>query len=202
VFRVKFLGLPEGDYDYYHHWDWLKEEQAETSVEALPAQETPADGTPEPAGDAGGESQAVHEPASQEEEGPGDYSNGRMAIFRQYAKNLDMKGHDRMGVEMDNGEVMVHAHNIYLQTAYDHGIPAGILFILLIVCTAIHSLIYYNNNYENRGLPACLPLAAATGFAVTGLVEWVFHLCNPMSLLFLLCLTALFEQEKDEGQSE
>ena len=42
---------------------------------------------------------------------------------------------------------------------------------------------------------SCLPLAAATGFAVTGVVEWVFHLCNPMSLLFLLCLAPLLERD-------
>ena len=207
VFRVKFLGLPEGDYDYYHHWDWLKDQEAETAgtenAASLPETEGTGAGT-ENAGAqenvSGTETTPEQEPSSEEEEALNDYSNGRMAIFRQYAKSLDMKGHDRMGVEMENGEVMVHAHNIYLQTAYDHGIPTGVLFVILLVCTAIRSLIYYNKNCKNAWLPACLPLAAAAGFAVTGLVEWVFHLCNPMSLLFLLCLTALFEREQDERQ--
>ena len=54
-----------------------------------------------------------------------EYANGRMDIFRAYIGQLNLAGHDDMGAVLPNGELAVHAHNIYLQVAYDHGLIVG-----------------------------------------------------------------------------
>ena len=60
-----------------------------------------------------------------------EYANGRMDIFRAYLKELNLAGHDDMGAILPDGSLAVHAHNIYLQVAYDHGLAVGAVFVLV-----------------------------------------------------------------------
>ncbi|MCM1262404.1 MAG: hypothetical protein NC313_06750 [Butyrivibrio sp.] len=119
------------------------------------------------------------------------YSNGRLDLFKLYISHLNMAGHDDMELRSEDGSVgNVHAHNIYIQVAYDHGIPVGIIFILFILYTFIQSAVYYNKRKEDR-MCSLLPLTVVIVFAVAGLTEWVFHPCNPLTLGLMLALTPL-----------
>lgn len=118
------------------------------------------------------------------------YTNGRLDIFRLYAENLNMTGHDDMGITLPNGSLIVHAHNIYLQTAYDHGIPVGIVFVLFGVGTLVQAVIYFVRRKNDRSC-AALPLALLLSFAVAGLTEWIFHPCYPIAFCLLLSLAPL-----------
>ena len=129
---------------------------------------------------------AQEEPIDDEEAG----SNGRLDIFKVYYRNLNKIGHEDMGLMEPNGHFNVHAHNIYLQVAYDHGIYVGIAFILFGVCTLIQSVLYYRRHRGDR-ICAALPLALLLAFAVSGLTEWVFHPCNYMTCGLLLALAPL-----------
>lgn len=130
---------------------------------------------------------------SQEEEQESDavaYTNGRLDIFRLYFENLNRDGHDEMGITLPDGNLIVHAHNIYLQTAYDHGVPVGVVFILFGFATLIQSALYYKRRKDDRVCSA-LPLALLILFAVAGLTEWIFHPCNPIAFCLLLMLAPL-----------
>lgn len=118
------------------------------------------------------------------------YANGRIEIFTEYIKNLDTKGHDDMWVMREDGETFVHAHNIYLQVAYDHGIYTGIMFLILGVATLIQALIYY---FKKKNTTECAvwPLAILLLFAVAGLTEWIFHPCCPIGFGLLVSLAPL-----------
>lgn len=118
------------------------------------------------------------------------YTNGRMEIFRLYYNNLNKFGHDEMGIMEPNGHYNVHAHNIYLQVAYDHGIYVGAVFILLGVGTLIQAAIYFHRHREDRSC-AVLPMAVLILFAVAGLTEWIFHPCCPIACCLLLVLSPL-----------
>ena len=59
-----------------------------------------------------------------------DISNGRLDIFKAYIENWNLTGHEDMNITMPNGELMVHAHNVYLQVIHDHGVITGLVFIL------------------------------------------------------------------------
>lgn len=124
----------------------------------------------------------------------GDISNGRFDIYKSYWDNLTWDGHEVMSVD---GKIM-HAHNIYLQTAYDNGIAAGIVLVLLNLASVVCAWIYYRKMRHTRR-NACLPLAVATAFLVAGIVEWTFHPCNPFGFVWLLTMAPLlFDMKKEK----
>lgn len=74
-----------------------------------------------------------------------DYNNSvsvRESIYAYYAGHLNLLGHskEQPGFYFGTYTYIHHAHNMFLQVAYDYGIPAGILFLVLCiygVCTSI-----------------------------------------------------------------
>ncbi len=125
----------------------------------------------------------------------GDVSNGRLGLYLAYIKQLNLTGHDQMGVTLQSGEVAVHAHNIFLQTAFDCGIPAGAL-LLLAVFAIFLAAFRYARREGVRNSCALLPFLLVTGFGLTGMVEWTFHFCNPYTIVLLFALAPLLFPEK------
>lgn len=122
-------------------------------------------------------------------------SNGRITIFRSYLKEMNLTGHDEMGAELPNGEIAIHAHNTYIQVAYDHGIIVGILFALLMLTAIISSIYYYSVNKDKEPL-SLMPFAVIIGFSVAGISEWVFQLSNPMTIALMLSIAPLIYKKK------
>lgn len=134
------------------------------------------------------------ENSSQEE--ISDYSNGRMDIFSRYIAQWNATGHDGMGVELEDGSLSVHAHNTYLQVIHDHGLITGAVYLLLGLVTLIQMFRYAAFHLRREGQKekdpyAALPLAIFLAYAVAGLVEWLFHPCNPLGFATLLILAPL-----------
>jgi hypothetical protein len=126
----------------------------------------------------------------QEQEEEDSYANGRLEIFKLYIDNLNRNGHDDMGIMQPDGTFTVHAHNVYLQVAFDHGIFVGVVFLLLGIATLVQAAIYYHRRKEDT-VCALLPLALLILFGVAGLTEWIFHPCCPIAYCFLLTLAPL-----------
>ena len=124
----------------------------------------------------------------------GDYSNGRTTIFRSYFEQLNMTGHDEMGAVLPDGEIAVHAHNIYLQVAYDHGIGVGILFVIFGAVSLVYAVIFYVKKKDTI-TGAALPMVVIFSFAIAGMVEWIFHLSSPSGLVLMLVLAPLLYKE-------
>ncbi len=124
-------------------------------------------------------------------------SNGRITIFRSYIKNLNLTGHDVMGAELPGGEIAVHAHNTYIQVAYDNGIIVGILFAIVIIGAVIAGAAGFLDK-KNKEPLKMLVFALAIGFVVAGTTEWVFHLCNPMTIALLLSMAGIVGREVKE----
>lgn len=178
VFADKIFGIPEGTFDIYGEIA----EYERTHNKLVASTDYVPDESPE--------EEAVKEGTSD------DYTNGRLDIFRSYIEQLNMTGHEEMGAVLENGEIATHAHNIYLQAAYDHGIPVGILFVLTGMGTFIVSCFYYQKK-KNEITYAALPAVVTVAVATAGLVEWVFHLCNPCGFVLMLVITPLvFKNEK------
>ena len=100
-----------------------------------------------------------------------------------------------MGCEDENGNVIIHAHNAYIQTAYDFGIILGAMFALLCLYVLFAS-IYKTSLYakERQYLPMILILTV--GFMTAGMFEWVYHPMNPLGFAFLLSCVLLSEKEE------
>ncbi|MBP3813729.1 MAG: hypothetical protein ILA12_03660, partial [Butyrivibrio sp.] len=125
-------------------------------------------------------------------------SNGRITIFKSYIQELNMFGHEEMGAMLPNGEIAVHAHNTFIQVAYDHGIVGGACFILMMVAALASSLVYFKNNRKKEML-SLITCAMIIGFAVAGMSEWVFHYCNPMTVALMLSIAPLtFKAQENE----
>ena len=182
VFQMKILGIPEEESlraiymvsdagDLAENIPYLADAE---EILLASAQDVPMDVS------------APEETVDDEEAG----TNGRLDIFKVYYNNLDKVGHDDMGIMEPDGNYIVHAHNIYLQVAYDHGIYVGLAFVILGVGTLIQSLLYYRGHRGDR-ICAALPFAILLVFAVSGLTEWVFHPCNFITCCLLLAIAPL-----------
>lgn len=127
---------------------------------------------------------------------PLDYTNGRIDIYKSYIEQLNMTGHDTMGAILKDGEIATHAHDVYLQVAYDHGIPTAVVFVLYGVTLLVMGIIFFMKNKDKYD---ALAMTVVVAFAVAGVVEWVFHLSHPMSFVMLLSITPLmFMNQKSE----
>lgn len=125
-----------------------------------------------------------------------DISSGRFDIFKSYWNQLNWTGHEVMSVD---GKIM-HAHNIYLQTAHDNGIAAGIMLVAVNIASVIFAYLFYR---KKRIACAELPLAVMTAFLVAGIVEWNFHPCNPFGFIWLLTMAPLlFDKNRSRDEEK
>ncbi len=125
-------------------------------------------------------------------------SNGRITIFRSYLGELNLTGHETMGALLPNGEIAVHAHNTYLQVAYDNGIITAVIFVVMIIAAIVSSLRKFAAKEKDEPL-TLMAFAVITGFVVCGMTEWVFHFGNPMTIALMLSFAGLiFKEEKND----
>lgn len=178
VFQMKVLGIPEER--CVHAGNWVRNEEKLPTDWFLPVEKMLL---------ASEEDMALQEEAEGEEQ-ESSYANGRMEIFRVYYENLNKTGHQDMGIMQPDGNFIVHAHNIYLQVAYDHGIYVGIVFILVGAGTFLQSALFYHRKKEVISC-AALPLAMLLLFGVAGLTEWIFHPCCPIAMILFLTMSPL-----------
>lgn len=130
----------------------------------------------------------VQESPAEVSEEPIDYTNGRLDIYKSYIEQINMTGHDTMGATLKNGEIATHAHDVYLQVAYDHGVPTAVVFVIFGITLLVMGIIFFMRNSDKYD---ALAMTIVVAFAVAGVVEWVFHLSHPMSFVMLLCATPL-----------
>lgn len=136
----------------------------------------------------------------QSNEAAGELSNGRFDIYKLYFSRLNMTGHDNM-VITENNVLYAHAHNTFLQVAYDHGIPCGIVFLLLGLVTFLRGVVYILRNKE-EGVLVAAPVMFLIIFAVTGMAEWVFHPAIPLGFGVLFMVKPLLTPLKKEAVQE
>ncbi|MCH5274581.1 MAG: hypothetical protein J1E65_01985 [Lachnospiraceae bacterium] len=127
-----------------------------------------------------------------------DYSNGRLEIFRHYLNALDWKGH--VGVTLPDGSDInpAHAHNVYLQVAYDFGIAAGIGFIVFCVFAGIRSILYYVRHITE--VTSVLPVLVLGVYGVCGLAEWVYTPFIPTGFAFFFVIVMMIPKEEKEQE--
>lgn len=128
-----------------------------------------------------------------------DYSNGRLDIYKAYLSALDWKGHDSLSLMADNGELIIHAHNSYIQAAYDFGLGTGIYFLLFCVFVGVRVVLYYIRHKGER--TSLIPVVIVGAFGVCGMVERVFFPFIPLGFAFLFILVLMTVSDK-KGKNE
>ena len=120
-----------------------------------------------------------------EEEEQDDISNGRFTIFMDYAKALSWDGHEKMALVREDGKEHVHAHNSYLQVAYNFGMIAGGVFLVICAISLFCSIRLAMTQGEAFGI-MIVPFALIIVFGLVSVTEWAFHPCIPAGFCFLL----------------
>lgn len=128
-----------------------------------------------------------------------EMSNGRMEIFRDYIGQWNLTGHEDMGFEASFGGMHAHAHNVFLQIIHDHGLITGILFILFGITTFVLAMIRFYKRDDWRNL---LIVSVVVAFAVSGMAEWNFHLCNPFGISLFMVVTPLLFKSGNVKENE
>lgn len=117
--------------------------------------------------------------------GKGDISNGRFEIFIDYIHAIGLEGHPKMGPIDKKGDEYSHAHNSYLQVAYNFGMIAGVLFLVLCAFT-LWRAVQFALDYGKKRSIIFVPLAMVVVFGFTSLTEWAYHPCIPAGFSFIL----------------
>ena len=186
VFADKMFNVPEGTFDFYgENEEYLRlyaKQELVASTAYMPKYV-----------------QEQAKPQMNAEDG-NDYTNGRTTIFRSYLEQLNATGHDTMGATLPDGEIAAHAHNIYLQVAYDHGIGAGMLFVLFGIVSLIMSAVYYKRHSQIAY--AAFPLFVILSFGIAGMVEWIFHLSSPCTIVLLMTIAPLLYKDELKVERE
>jgi hypothetical protein len=181
VFAEKVFGIPEGTFDIYGEIEEYRRTHAAEGKELVASLYY--------------EPEALEDTGIPEDTQKEDYTNGRLDIFRSYIEQLNLTGHEGMGAVLQNGETATHAHNIYLQVAYDHGIIVGIVFVLVGAGTLLAACLYYRRNKKEITY-AALPVTVTVAVGTAGMAEWIYHLSNPCGFLLMLVITPLLFRNK------
>ncbi len=122
---------------------------------------------------------------SDEAEEKYDVSNGRFEIFKAYFEELSLRGHPKMGPTDESGNPYGHAHNSYLQIAYNFGIIAGIIFLAICAFSLLRAVgVMYE--YGRVSAVYLMPFALITTFGFMSLTEWASHPCIPAGFCFFM----------------
>jgi len=99
-----------------------------------------------------------------------NFSSGRTTVWGYYIPEIDFRGHENSGnfYIPQYKRTYTTSHNLILQMAYNHGIIAGVVFLLLNLCGGISALIYA---LKHSGLIYSMPLIVIVAFGVASLLE-------------------------------
>ena len=135
-------------------------------------------------------------------EGMQDVSNGRFAIFREYVKEWNFTGHEKMSFPFPDGTTPAHAHNSFLQVIHDHGLITGILFVIFGIFSFCFSIWKCCEKKHKEEFYNALSIAVLLAFGVAGMVEWIFHFANPLGFSLFIVVIPLLFQEKDGSKGK
>lgn len=127
-----------------------------------------------------------------------DISNGRFTIFQDYWKAITLRGHPKMGPKDQSGSEYAHAHNSYLQVAYNFGGIAGVVFLVLCVLTLWRAICLYLK-YGKEYIMLIVPFVLVVVFGFESLTEWTYHPCISPGFSFILIQVVLMRDYKDSA---
>ncbi len=126
-----------------------------------------------------------------------ELSNGRLGIYKAYISRLNLSGHEEMGIDVEkdeNGWSPGHAHNSFLQNAYDFGIPAGILYVIL-VFGMIGRSVYLIWSGKDRSRMQYMALVMLSCFVLVSLTEYSSNPCMPLGFASFFVLFTMRRQK-------
>ena len=129
-----------------------------------------------------------------------DVSNGRFEIWSYYLADLNMEGHEELSITLEDGEVLVHAHNSFIQMFHSFGYPGGILFMILVLAGLLKSCILIVVARKKKENPESYALYLTSfliilAYCVASLTEWLSTITIPLALLFWIATICLSRKQ-------
>jgi hypothetical protein len=127
-----------------------------------------------------------------------DVTNGRKEIWAAYLSRLSFKGHNPGHIETEDGSIIYHAHNSYLQMIYQYGLFAGLAYALLVVGAFATAVWTY---WKRRSLRKVMvfPLLMSAVYMLAMMTEWLCHPAYVICFSFAYnCGLLMFAPGKEE----
>ncbi len=114
-----------------------------------------------------------------------DVTNGRTEIWKAYLGRITFAGHYPGHIEIEEGKLIYHAHNSYLQMIYQFGILTGLAYAMLVAGAFVTAVWTYR---KRRSLRKALtfPLLMSALYMFAMMTE---SLCYPA---YVICFSALY----------
>lgn len=138
----------------------------------------------------GQEADIAQESAAEPTSGIDELSNGRISIFLMYLEELNWTGHDSMVYVCEDGTMIAHSHNTFIQMAYDFGILTGILFLglcLFVIVRAVAAIWRGTDRSEEM----FLSLLISCAYMITSISEYVGNPNMPFGFAYLFLLITM-----------
>lgn len=122
----------------------------------------------------------------------------RAGIYQFYLHRLDFFGHKtgENGLWLYKNYFAPHAHNIFLQLAFDFGIPVCIMFILLIGAIAHLGVFVHKKNADTGGkYLAVIVCELASALVLFGMFEIDWQIGQNIFTLFFVGLYLVFHRQ-------
>ncbi len=95
----------------------------------------------------------------------------RKFIWKYFLERLNFFGHSDLNAGAYIGYYWGHTHNSFLQMAYLFGIPAGLLFLLMIICGIVITFIRIVRSDKIDADRLIFPLLLFSGYLISGMFE-------------------------------
>lgn len=137
--------------------------------------------------------------------GEDSFTSGRVAIWKDFIKNLGIKGHaveHREIIEETRHYDHAKAHNVYIQVAYNAGIGAGAAYLVIVVFIGVNALIWFvrvikkKKKYDPELL---LSYCYFIGFAIISLTSDGYMIYNyfPTTLFWFTAYKYMFKDKQE-----
>ena len=129
------------------------------------------------------------------------YSSGRILIWGNYARNLNMLGHN-----FDEYDPLIYtgkknlpfAHNIFLEIAFRCGIPVGLMAVLYyLICGVVCNKFIFVRS-DSKQLYLLFPIISAIAFALEALLDCaVLPFFQAEALLFYIAVAVMIDKNEN-----
>ena len=129
------------------------------------------------------------------------YSSGRILIWGNYARNLNMLGHN-----FDEYDPLIYtgkknlpfAHNIFLEIAFRCGIPVGLMAVLYyLICGVVCNKFIFVKS-DSKQLYLLFPIISAIAFALEALLDCaVLPFFQAEALLFYIAVAVMIDKNEN-----
>ena len=124
------------------------------------------------------------------------FSSNRLRITITYIRNLNCQGHSSTQEVWIGERRIYNSQNIFLQPAWDFGIPAGIVFAIMAVLLWIYRIKQYINGKKN--IYSVFPILIMAIFFIFGQLEVVWEYGMLILWLFFFAQHPMFEEISED----